>query len=42
MEITWRLFSGESERENGVGEDAQGLRNIIGRHKIDKERLRIV
>ena len=41
MEITWRVFSGEQEGEN-VGEKVQGLRSIIGRHKIDGERLRMV
>ena len=40
MEITWRIISGE-----GGGECAgkvQGIRSIRGRHKIDRERLRIV
>ena len=29
MEIKWRVFSGEEERK------VQGLRSVIGRHKID-------
>ena len=40
MEITWRIISGE-----GGGDCAgkvQGIRSIRGRHKIDRERLRIV
>ena len=41
MEITGRVFSGEGEDKNGEGK-VQGIRSIIGRHKIDGERLRIV
>ena len=41
MEIPWRVFSGEGERKTGGGK-VQGIRNIIGRHKIDGKRLRIV
>ena len=41
MEITWSVISRE-----GVGveweEKSQGIRNIIGRHKIDRGRVRIV
>ena len=40
MEITWRVFSGEGEGKNGAGK-VQGI-SINGRHKIDRERLRIV
>ena len=41
MEITWRAISGEGEggRE---GEKVQGIRIIIGRHKIDRGKLRIL
>ena len=38
METTWRIVS----REAGMGEKVQGMRNIIGRYKIDRGRLRIV
>ena len=42
MEITWRDFSEEEEGEGGMeGGRAQG-RRIIGRHKIDWDRLRMV
>ena len=41
MEITWRVISGEGEGEN-AGEKVQEIRSIIGRHKIDRGRLRIV
>ena len=42
MEITWRVFSGEGEGKNREGK-VQGIRSIIGRHKIDGERtLRMV
>ena len=40
MEITWRVISGEAEEENGG--KVQGIRSIIGMHKIGGERLRIV
>ena len=39
MEIIWKVFSGEGERNNG---GVQGIRSIIGRNKIDGERLRMV
>ena len=32
----------QGEGEKRMGEKVQGPRNIIGRHKIDVERLRIV
>ena len=41
MEITWRVISGEEEGESGR-EKVQGISSINGRHKIDRERLRIV
>ena len=41
MEITWRVFSGEREGENGRGK-VQEIRSIYGRHKTDGERLRMV
>ena len=41
MEITWRVISGE-EVGGRMGEKVQGIRSIIGRHKIDKGRLKIV
>ena len=34
------VFSGDREGKNGG--KVQGIRSIIGRHKIDVERLRIV
>ena len=41
MEITWRVISGEGD--GGImGEKVQGIRSIIGRHKIDRGRLRMV
>ena len=40
MNITWRAFSGKGEgRDEGK---TQGRRSIIGRHKIDAEKLRMV
>ena len=41
MEITQRVISGEGEGKN-CGGKVQGIRIIIGRHKIDRERLKIV
>ena len=41
MEITWRVISGEGERENGRGK-VEGIRSISGRHKIGRGRLKIV
>ena len=41
MEITWRVISGQWEGERGE-EKGQGVRSIIGRHKTDRGRLRIV
>ena len=41
MEITWRVFSGAGEGRNRGGK-VQGRSSIIGRHKIDEERLRMV
>ena len=41
MDIIWIVFSGEGD--GGImGEKVQGIRSIIGRHKIDRGRLRIV
>ena len=40
MEITWRVISGEGQGKNGG--KGTGIRSIIGRHKIDRETLRIV
>ena len=40
MEITWRVTSGEGERE--MGERVQGIGSIIGRYKIDRGMLRRV
>ena len=38
MELTWRIIScGER-----IGGKVQAIRNIVSRHKIDRERLRIV
>ena len=41
MDITSRDFSGEGEGRNR-GEKAQGRGSIIGRHKIDGERSKMV
>ena len=41
MEITWRVFSGEWEGRNRGGK-VQGIRSIIGRHKMDGERSKMV
>ena len=41
MDITWRDFSGEGKGKN-KGEKVQGIRSIIGRHKIDKERPKML
>ena len=41
MEITWRVFSGEEEGKNR-GEKIQGRKSTIGRHKIDRERSRMI
>ena len=40
MDITWKVFSGEGEGKNG--REVQGIRSIIGRHKIDGERSKMV
>ena len=40
MEITWKVISGAGEGKNGG--KVQGIRSIIGRPKIDREKLRIV
>ena len=37
---TWRVISGEGERENGG--KIQGIRSRNGKYKIDRGRLRIV
>ena len=34
MDITWKVFSGEGEGKNGG--KVQGIRSIIGRHKIGR------
>ena len=39
--LTWRVISGEGEGRN-KREKAQGIRRIIGRHKIDGERSKMV
>ena len=41
MDITWMVFNGEGEGTN-KGEKVQDIRSIIGRHKIDGGKLRIV
>ena len=38
IDITWRVFSEEGEGKKG--RKVQGIRSIIGRHKIDGERLK--
>ena len=37
MDITWRDFIGEGKGRN-KGEEVQGRRSIISRHKIERER----
>ena len=39
MEITWRVFSGWGEKVRGK---VQGIRSIIGGHKKDGDRTRMV
>ena len=41
MGITWRVIRGEWE-QGEWGKKVQGIRSILGRHKIDRERLKIV
>ena len=41
MDISGRVFSGEGEGRNRWGK-VQGIRSIIGRHKIDGERSRMI
>ena len=41
MDITWRVFSGDEEGRNSGGK-VQGIRSIIGRHKIDRERPKMI
>ena len=40
MKITWTIISGEGKGR--LGGKIQGVRSIIGRHKTDRGRLRIV
>ena len=40
MDITWRVSVGRGR--GGMGENVQGIRSIIGRHKIDRERPKTV
>ena len=41
MDITWRVFNGKKDGRNR-GEKIQGRRSIIGRHKVDRERPKMV
>ena len=41
MDITRRVFGGEGEGKNREG-NVQRIRSIIGRHKIEGKRLRMV
>ena len=41
MEITWRVFTGKGEGRSRRGK-IQGIRSIIGRHKIDGETSKMV
>ena len=41
MDITWRDFSGEGKGKN-KGEKVQGRGSIVGSHKIDAERSKMV
>ena len=40
MEITWRVIRGRGWGR--MGEKVQGIRSIIGRHKVDGGRLKII
>ena len=40
MKITWRVINGDGWGRSGA--KVQGIRSMIGRHKIDRVRLRIV
>ena len=43
MDVTWRVFSGEGDEEGkNRGGKVQGISSIVGQHKIDRERLKIV
>ena len=42
MEIAWRIISGEGPGVDRMEEKVQGIRSILGRHKIDRGMLRIV
>ena len=42
MEITWKVSHGAGTGRRRIREKVQGIRSIIGRHKIDRERIRIV
>ena len=41
MEIIWKIVIGEGQGKNGGGM-VQGIRSIIGRHKMDGGRLKII
>ena len=41
MDITWRVFRGEGEGKNRRNK-VQGIRSIIGRHKIEREKSKMV
>ena len=40
MEITWSVIRGRGWGR--MGEKVQGIRSIIGRHKVDGGRLKII
>ena len=42
MNISLKVFTGEGKGKNGVGGNVQGIRSIIGRHKVERERLRMI
>ena len=44
MEITWRIITQEGEEEEGRNRrgKGQGRRSIISKHKIDRERSKMV
>ena len=40
MKITWRVINGDGWGRSGA--KVQGVRSMIGRHKIDKERPKML
>ena len=42
MNISLKVFTGEGTGTTGVGGNVPGIRSIIGRHKVERERLRMI